>query len=80
MAVVSYYHQRFARLRQRHVNTDTEKWHWRALACICGHPTVSVRSDCPACLTEWVIVSTMDSGHLEVGYGGEEGSEEAELV
>jgi hypothetical protein len=29
---------------------------------------------------EWVIVSTMGSGHLEVGYGGEEGSEEAELV
>ena len=41
---------------------------------------VSVRSDCPACLTEWVIVSTIDSGHLEVGDGGEEGFEEAGLV
>ncbi len=41
---------------------------------------VSVRSDCPACLTEWVIVSTIDSGHLEVGDGGEEGFEEADLV
>lgn len=31
---------------------------------------VSVRSDCPACVKEWVIVSTIDSGHLEVGDGG----------
>ena len=29
---------------------------------------------------EWVIVSTIGSGHLEVGYGGKEGSEEAGLV
>lgn len=42
--------------------------------------TVSVRSDRPACVIEWVIVSTIDSGHLEVSYGGEEGSEEAGLV
>jgi hypothetical protein len=41
---------------------------------------VSVRSDCPAWVMEWVIVSTIDSGHLEVGYGGEEGFEEACLV
>ena len=41
---------------------------------------VSVRSDCPACVMEWVIVSTMDSGHLEVGDGEEEGVEEAGLV
>jgi len=41
---------------------------------------VSVRSDCPACMMEWVIVSTMDSGHLEVGDGGEERAEEAGLV
>ena len=41
---------------------------------------VSVRSDCPACVKEWVIVSTIDSGHLEVGDGGEEGAEEAGLV
>ena len=41
---------------------------------------VSVRSDCPACMMEWVIVSTMVSGHLEVGDGGEEGIEEAGLV
>ena len=45
---------------------------------------VSVRSDCPACVMEWVmewvIVSTIDSGHLEVNYGGEEGAEEAALV
>lgn len=41
---------------------------------------VSVRSDCPACVMEWVIVFTMDSGHLEVGDGGEEGVEEAGLV
>ena len=41
---------------------------------------VSVRSDRPACVIEWVIVSTIDSGHLEVSYGGEEGSEEAGLV
>ena len=41
---------------------------------------VSVRCDCPACAMEWVIVSTIDSGHLEVGYGGEEGFEEACLV
>jgi hypothetical protein len=27
-----------------------------------------------------VIVSTIDSGHLEVGDGGEEGAEEAVLV
>jgi hypothetical protein len=31
-------------------------------------------------MIEWVIVSTIDSGHLEVGYGGEEGLEEAGLV
>ena len=43
-------------------------------------PNVSVRSDRPACVIEWVIVSTIDSGHLEVSYGGEEGSEEAGLV
>ena len=43
-------------------------------------PAVSVRSDRPACVIEWVIVSTIDSGHLEVSYGGEEGSEEAGLV
>ena len=43
-------------------------------------PDVSVRSDCPACAKEWVIVSTIDSGHLEVGDGGEEGAEEAGLV
>ena len=42
--------------------------------------SVSVRSDCPACMMEWVIVSTMVSGHLEVGDGGEEGIEEAGLV
>jgi hypothetical protein len=41
---------------------------------------VSVRSDCPAWSMEWVIVSTIDSVHLEVGCGGEEGSEEAGLV
>ena len=41
---------------------------------------VSVRSDRPACVIEWVIVSTIDSGHLEVGYGGEEGFKEAALV
>jgi len=41
---------------------------------------VSVRCDCPAWVMEWVIVSTIDSGHLEVGYGGEEGFEEACLV
>ena len=41
---------------------------------------VSVRSACPACVMEWVIVSTIDSGHLEVGDGGEEGAEEAVLV
>ena len=41
---------------------------------------VSVRSDCPACVMEWVIVSSTDSGHLEVGDGGEEGIEEAGLV
>jgi len=41
---------------------------------------VSVRSDCPACVIEWVIVSIMDSGHLEVGLGRDEGSEEAALV
>gem|GEM_PF-1682069 len=35
---------------------------------------VSVRSDCPACVIEWVIVSIMDSGHLEVGHGRDEGS------
>lgn len=29
---------------------------------------------------EWVIVSTIESGHLEVGDGGEEGFEEAGLV
>jgi hypothetical protein len=28
--------------------------------------SVSVRSDCPACVMEWVIVSTIDSGHLVV--------------
>jgi hypothetical protein len=39
-----------------------------------------VRSDCPAWSMEWVIVSTIDSVHLEVGCGGEEGSEEAGLV
>ena len=43
-------------------------------------PVVSVRSDCPACGMECVIVSTIDSGHLEVGDGGEEGFEEADLV
>ena len=32
------------------------------------------------CAMEWVIVSTIDSGHHEVGRGGEEGSEEAALV
>jgi len=42
--------------------------------------TVTVRSDCPACVREWVIVSIMDSGHLEVGHGWDEGSEEAALV
>ena len=42
--------------------------------------TVSVRSDCPVCMMEWLIVSTMGSGHLEVGDGGEEGVEEAGLV
>ena len=41
---------------------------------------VCVRSDCPACVMEWVIVSTIDSGHLGVGDGGEEGVEEAGLV
>ena len=41
---------------------------------------VSVRCDCPAWVMEWVIVSTIGSGHLEVGYGGEEGLEEACLV
>jgi hypothetical protein len=35
--------------------------------------SVSVRSDCPACVIEWVIVSTIDSVHLEVGDGGDEG-------
>jgi hypothetical protein len=44
------------------------------------HRIVSVRSDCPARLMEWVVVSTIDSGHLEVGDGGQEGSEEAALV
>jgi hypothetical protein len=29
---------------------------------------------------EWVIVSTIGSGHLEVGDGGEEGFEESDLV
>ena len=42
--------------------------------------SVSVRSDCPACVMDWVIVSSTDSGHLEVGDGGEEGIEEAGLV
>ena len=42
--------------------------------------SVTVRSDCPACVREWVIVSIMDSGHLEVGHGWDEGSEEAALV
>ena len=41
---------------------------------------VTVRCDCPAWVMEWVIVSTIDSGHLEGGYGGEEGLEEACLV
>ena len=45
-----------------------------------GIAPVFVRSDCPACAKEWVIVSTIDSGHLEVGDGGEEGAEEAGLV
>jgi len=40
----------------------------------------SVRSDWPACMMEWVIVSTIGSGNLEVGYGGEKGAEEARLV
>ena len=31
-------------------------------------------------MIEWVIVSIMDSGHLEVGHGRDEGSEEAALV
>ena len=44
------------------------------------HCKVTVRSDCPACVREWVIVSIMDSGHLEVGHGWDEGSEEAALV
>lgn len=41
---------------------------------------VSVRSDCPALVMEWVIVSTIDSGHLEGCDGWEEGFEEAGLV
>ena len=45
-----------------------------------GRCLVSVRSDCPACVMERVIVSTIDSGHLEVGDGGEEGFEETGLV
>jgi len=34
---------------------------------------VCVRSDWPACLTELVIVSTIGSGHLEVGVAGKKG-------
>ena len=50
------------------------------IAAVAARSSVSVRSACPACVMEWVIVSTIDSGHLEVGDGGEEGAEEAVLV
>ncbi len=41
---------------------------------------LSVRPDSPACVMERVIVSTIDSEHLDVGNGGEDGFEEACLV
>lgn len=57
--------------KHRHPKNTTVVWFSRG---------VSVRSDCPACVMEWVIVSTMGSGHFEVGDGGEERTEEAGLV
>ena len=41
---------------------------------------VCVRSGCRACAMKWVVVSIIDSGHLEVDHGWGERSEEAALV
>jgi len=41
---------------------------------------VTVRSSCSDGGYRVLIVSTIDSGHLEVVYGGEEGAEETVLV
>jgi transposase InsO family protein len=74
----------FASLKKEMVHQRRFRTHAEAKAAIFEYIevfyNVSVRSDRPACVIEWVIVSTIDSGHLEVSYGGDEGSEEAGLV
>ena len=57
-------------LCRKHGMSDATFYKWK----------VSVRCACSDVRRSALIVSTIDSGHLEVGYVGQEGPEETVLV